>query len=201
VSAYRISWVDLTCIAEGVDDRFAFAAPSTAAASSATTRRGLGAFQSMGPERAQRWLSLWDPSSILPKARCVLWVTGRTFRLSHGLAAKSYFAEGTVHALRAPAHAARHGAAGENPRDSAFGITSREAGPERRRSRRSNASGGEFVASVPLRAWLRAELNYTADRAMQQRNGIDSRVVTPARCGESGNPVGIGVYYVYLYTT
>ena len=51
--------------------------PSTAAASSATTPPGWAEFKRLGPEKAGRWLSWWDPSVYLRQAQMpMLWVTG-----------------------------------------------------------------------------------------------------------------------------
>lgn len=73
-----ISWGGyLTCIAAGLDPRFRFAAPVYGCGFLGENSTWLPQFQSLGAERAARWLSLWDPSRYLPAARMpMLWVTG-----------------------------------------------------------------------------------------------------------------------------
>lgn len=73
-----ISWGGyLTCIVAGVDQRFQFAAPVYGCGFLGENSAWLPRFATLGPEKAQRWLELWDPSQYLPKARMpMLWVNG-----------------------------------------------------------------------------------------------------------------------------
>jgi dienelactone hydrolase len=73
-----ISWGGyLTAIVAGVDPRFRFAAPVYGCGFLGEDSAWLKEFEKMGPERARKWLSLWDPSRYLPASRMpMLWVTG-----------------------------------------------------------------------------------------------------------------------------
>ena len=93
-----ISWGGyLTSIVAGVDHRFRFAAPVYGCGFLGEDSAWLKDFEKLGPERAKRWLSLWDPSVYLPAAKLpMLWVTGtndfaypfpslqKSYRLPHG---------------------------------------------------------------------------------------------------------------------
>ena len=73
-----ISWGGyLTCIAAGLDERFRFAAPVYGCGFLGDNSAWLGDFKKAGPEKAGRWLGLWDPAVYLPAAKMpMLWVTG-----------------------------------------------------------------------------------------------------------------------------
>lgn len=73
-----VSWGGyLTCIAAGVDARFAFAAPVYGCGFLGENSCWLGEFEKMGPDRAAKWLSLWDPSVHVRHARMpLLWAHG-----------------------------------------------------------------------------------------------------------------------------
>lgn len=73
-----ISWGGyLTCIVAGVDPRFRFAAPVYGCGFLGENSTWAEALRRMPPERAARWLGLWDPSVYLVNATMpMLWVTG-----------------------------------------------------------------------------------------------------------------------------
>jgi len=73
-----ISWGGyLTSIVAGIDSRFRFAAPVYGCGFLGEDSAWLKDFAKLGPERAARWLSLWDPSRYLGRARMpMLWVNG-----------------------------------------------------------------------------------------------------------------------------
>jgi cephalosporin-C deacetylase-like acetyl esterase len=73
-----ISWGGyLTCLAAALDPRFNFAAPVYGCGFLGDNSGWLETFEKMGPEKARRWLSLWDPSVYLPRVQApMLWVTG-----------------------------------------------------------------------------------------------------------------------------
>lgn len=73
-----ISWGGyLTSIVGSVDQRFRFAAPVYGCGFLGEDSAWLPNFEKMGKEKAQKWLSLWDPSVYLPRARApFLWVNG-----------------------------------------------------------------------------------------------------------------------------
>ncbi|MBL8294777.1 MAG: acetylxylan esterase [Bryobacterales bacterium] len=73
-----ISWGGyLTDIVSGVDPRFRFAAPVYGCGYLGEDSAWLKQFAQMGPDRAAKWLKLWDPSEYLPRSKVpMLWVTG-----------------------------------------------------------------------------------------------------------------------------
>jgi len=72
-----ISWGGyLTCIAAGVDERFKFAIPVYGCGFLMETSFA-EILNSMGKERKEKWLKLWDPSNYLPDANIpMLWING-----------------------------------------------------------------------------------------------------------------------------
>lgn len=73
-----ISWGGyLTSIVSGLDARFRFAAPVYGCGFLGEDSAWLKDFEKLGPARAQRWLSLWDPSQYIGGSRMpMLWVNG-----------------------------------------------------------------------------------------------------------------------------
>ena len=73
-----ISWGGyLTSIVAGVDARFRFAAPVYGCGFLGEDSAWLKDFANLGPQRAQRWLNLWDPSQYLGRSKMpMLWVNG-----------------------------------------------------------------------------------------------------------------------------
>ncbi|MBQ7257879.1 MAG: acetylxylan esterase [Abditibacteriota bacterium] len=78
-----ISWGGyLTCIASSVDHRFVFANPiygcgNLELGSAWTEEKCQGGFATVGPEKAKKWLSMWDPSHFLCKrTKPIHWIVG-----------------------------------------------------------------------------------------------------------------------------
>jgi dienelactone hydrolase len=73
-----ISWGGyLVAIVAGLDPRFRFAAPVYGCGFLGDDSSWLPEFAKMGPEKAHKWLGLWDPSVYLPRAHMpMLWVDG-----------------------------------------------------------------------------------------------------------------------------
>jgi dienelactone hydrolase len=73
-----ISWGGyLVSIVAGVDPRFRFVAPVYGCGFLGDDSVWLPDFAKMGPEKARKWLELWDPSGYLPRAHMpMLWVDG-----------------------------------------------------------------------------------------------------------------------------
>jgi dienelactone hydrolase len=73
-----ISWGGyLTCISAGLDERYKLAVPVYGCGFLGENSAWLADFKKMGEARAARWLSMWDPSVYLPRAKMpMLWVTG-----------------------------------------------------------------------------------------------------------------------------
>ena len=114
-----ISWGGyLTCIVSGVDSRFRFAVPVYGCGFLGENSAWLTNFETMGSEKAARWLAWWDPSVYLPHSRMpMLWVTGTNdFAYPMDSLQKSYRlpqAERTLAIRVRMPHG--HGAAGEKP--------------------------------------------------------------------------------------
>lgn len=73
-----ISWGGyLTSIVSGLDARFRFAAPVYGCGFLGEDSAWLKDFEKLGAARAERWLSLWDPSQYIGASRIpMLWVNG-----------------------------------------------------------------------------------------------------------------------------
>ena len=73
-----ISWGGyLTSIVSGLDPRFRFAAPVYGCGFLGEDSAWLKDFEKLGPARAERWRSLWDPSQYIGGSRIpMLWVNG-----------------------------------------------------------------------------------------------------------------------------
>jgi cephalosporin-C deacetylase-like acetyl esterase len=78
VGVTGISWGGyLTSMVAGLDARFRFAAPVYGCGYLGEDSAWLKNFAELGPQRAERWLSLWDPSQYVGRARMpMLWVNG-----------------------------------------------------------------------------------------------------------------------------
>jgi hypothetical protein len=73
-----ISWGGyLTSIVASLDDRFRFGIPIYGCGFLGYDSAWLKDFAKLGPERAKKWLTLWDPSSYLPLGRRpMFWING-----------------------------------------------------------------------------------------------------------------------------
>ena len=205
-----ISWGGyLTCIAASIDDRFAFAVPVYGCGFLGDNSTWLGAFASMGDERAKKWLGLWDPSAYLGQARMpFLWVTGSNdFAYPMDSLKKSYRSLKVPYTLcvrlRMP-HG--HGAAGENPQEiHAFADRFAKRGAELPQVTEVARAGRQVTVRFNPhgRAVARAELNYTRDGgAWKERKWEALPAEANASSGEvkAEIPAGATVYYVNLLT-
>jgi dienelactone hydrolase len=169
-----ISWGGyLVSIVAGLDHRFKFVAPVYGCGFLGDDSVWLPDFQKMGPERARRWLALWDPSVYLPHARApMLWVDGsndfaypmdslqRSYRLPKGPRILSL-------RLRMP-----HGhIEGANPKEiQAMADAVLRKGIPLARITRSGRRGRDVWATFKSKApIIKAELNYTADTGPWQK--------------------------------
>jgi len=114
-----ISWGGyLTSIVAGVDPRFRFAVPVYGCGFLGENSAWLKNFETLGGEKAARWLAWWDPSVYLPHSNMpMLWVTGTNdFAYPLDSLQKSYRlpqAQRTLAIRVRMPHG--HGAAGEKP--------------------------------------------------------------------------------------
>ena len=164
-----ISWGGyLTCITAGIDPRFQFAAPVYGCGFLGENSKWLDIFKNMGPEKAEKWLQLWDPSVYLPQMqKPMLWVTGTTDQAyPMDSLQKSYRRSKGPHTLCVRVGMIHgHGGHGENPEEIhalANGILQGERNLAQITT--SGREGGNawitYESQIPI---LKAELNYTTD--------------------------------------
>jgi dienelactone hydrolase len=164
-----VSWGGyLTCIAAGLDQRFAFAAPVYGCGFLTENSTWLGEFEKMKPGGEERWRRLWDPLNYLPQVECpMLWVNGTNdFAFPMDSWQKSYrLPEGsrTLSLRMRMAHG--HGGAGENPPEihAVAEALFRGGNPLAQITHCSLESGvlaANFESKEPI---TKAELSYTND--------------------------------------
>ena len=114
-----VSWGGyLTCIAAGIDRRFALAAPVYGCGFLTENSTWLGEFEKMKPGGAECWRRLWDPLNYLPQVKCpMLWVNGTNdFAFPMDSWQKSYrLPEGSRTLSLRVRMEHGHGGPGENP--------------------------------------------------------------------------------------
>lgn len=202
-----ISWGGyLTCIAAGVDARFRFAAPVYGCGFLGDNSAWLHVFENMGPEKAGRWLALWDPSVYLPHAKMpMLWVNGTNdFAYPMDSWQKSYrLPEGPrtlALRLRMP-HG--HGGAGEKPEEiHAFAEHLFNGAPPLPRivsqSRTEATLSIRYRSETPISG---AELLYTKDGGVWKDRAWESAPATlntKKRSASARVPAGTTVAYLNL---
>ncbi|MBM3794131.1 MAG: dipeptidyl aminopeptidase [Acidobacteria bacterium] len=201
-----ISWGGyLTSIVAGLDTRFQFAAPVYGCGFLGEDSAWLKNFAQLGPKRARRWLSLWDPSVYLSRAKLpMLWVNGtndsayppgswqKSHRLTRGkktLAVR----------VRMP-HGHPQGALPEEIHAYANSILMR--GARAPKITRSATREGKFeVRFAGGPAVTKVELNYTRDAGRWQDRKWES---TPAELAggkraSAAVPAGATAYYLNLF--
>ena len=203
-----VSWGGyLTCIAAGNDDRFSLAAPVYGCGFLRDNSTWLEQFKKLGPARAERWASLWDPSVYLPDVRCpMLWVNGTNdFAYPMDSWQKSYRLPSTPRTLslrlRMP-HG--HQGPGENPVEiHAFAQSIFSQGAPLPAITSQSMQGRllrvEFASSTPI---VRAELNYTTDTGLWvERNWQTLAAEIPAgkNVAEADVPEQAAVAYLNLF--
>jgi dienelactone hydrolase len=202
-----LSWGGyLTCIVAGVDPRFRFAVPVYGCGFLGDDSAWLGQFKQLGPEKAGRWLSWWDPSVYLRGAKMpMLWVTGtndfaypmdslqRSYRLPTGprtLCLRVKMPHG-------------HGGAGENPAEihALADALLRGGTPLLKitgQGRQGKEAWATYAAASPLE---RAELTFTCDSGVwQQREWKTAAAQIDASHHRvtAQLPVGVTTYYFNL---
>jgi len=202
-----ISWGGyLTCIVAGVDPRFRFAAPVYGCGFLGDNSTWLNEFKKMGPEKAAKWLKLWDPSVYLPLARMpMLWVDGSNdFAYPMDSVQKSYRLPDAPRTLctrvRMP-HG--HGGPGENPAEIfAFADSLFNKGVPLAKITGQGREGLNAFATFTNQAPIsRAELNYTTDSGPWQERKwqtIPAALDLQARKISGVLPPATTVYYFNL---
>ncbi len=202
-----VSWGGyLTCIVAGVDNRFKFAAPVYGCGFLGEDSVWLPDFQRMGPEKAAKWLGLWDPSVYLAKARMpMLWVDGTNdFAYPPDSLQKSYRLPTGARTLCMRVRMAHsHGGPGENPEEiHAMADALLRGQPSLARITKSGREGttvwATYTSSTPIAG---AELNYTTDSGEWQKRNWQTLPATldAAQARISADlPAGVTAYYLNL---
>ncbi len=200
-----ISWGGyLTCITSGVDSRFQCAVPVYGCGYLGENSVWLPEFKKMGPEKAAKWLKLWDPSRYLQNAKMpMLWVDGTNdFAYPPDSLQKSYrqpLGPRTLAVGVPMPHA--HGGAGENPKEIHVFADSIFNGGKHlpklgQQGREGNTAWTQFEADLPVE---KAELNYTKDSGKwQQRKWETTAATLAAGKASAAIPNGAMVYYFNL---
>ena len=200
-----ISWGGyLTCIAASVDGRFKLAVPVYGCGFLGENSTWLGTFAKMGPEKAEKWLKLWDPSVHLKNAKMpMLWVTGTNdFAYPMDSLRKSYHLPSGPRTLAIRVRMPHgHGGAGENPAEiHAFADAILKQGKPMVRiteqGERGNLAFVKFSAEIPV---ARAELNFTRDTGKWQDRKWET-IAAEVKDGEASAqiPAGASVFYLNL---
>lgn len=198
-----ISWGGyLTSIVAGVDQRFRFAAPVYGCGFLGEDSAWLKEFEKLGPERAKRWLSLWDPSVYLPAAkRPMLWVTGTNdFAYPFSSLQKSYRLPSGKRTLAIRVrmnHSHPDGATPEEIHVFAQAI-SRNAIPLTRLAKQTPNSA-EYRSTPPI---TKAELNYTKDTGRWQDRKWEiapAQLDTKSKKASAMVPEGATAWYLNLF--
>ncbi|MCC6536908.1 MAG: acetylxylan esterase [Bryobacterales bacterium] len=197
-----ISWGGyLTSIVAGLDTRFRFAAPVYGCGFLGEDSAWLKNFEKLGPERARRWLSLWDPSVYLGRAKLpMLWVNGTNdFAYPPGSWQKSHQLTRGLKTLavrvRMP-HGHPQGALPEEIHAYADAILAGGAKPVRitRQGMRGTRFEVRFAGAV-----AKAEFNYTRDSGRWQDRKWDTAPAGLAgRRAVAEVPGGVTAYYLNL---
>ncbi|MBN8218305.1 MAG: prolyl oligopeptidase family serine peptidase [Spirochaetes bacterium] len=164
-----VSWGGyLTCLAAGVDPRFAFAAPVFGCGflGHASSTLGWQVKAEQSRERLEKWLELWDPSRYLPAADMpFLWVNGTNdFAFPMSSLQKSYrLTKGRRDLAIRVRMPHGHGGAGEKPPEIlAMAESLFRGGAPLPTFTGQGAAGGEVWAEVASpRPLERAEFNFT----------------------------------------
>jgi len=163
-----ISWGGyLTSIVSSLDPRFRFAAPVYGCGFLGEDSAWLKQFASLGPQRAARWLELWDPSVYLPRNRIpMLWVTGTNDNAyPMGSHQKSYRLPTGPRSLAIRVRMPHNHRDGAHPKEifaMADALLNHRAALPRilKQEIREGQVSAEFRAATPI---AKAELNYTRD--------------------------------------
>ena len=203
VGVTGISWGGyLTCIVSGVDSRFRFAVPVYGCGFLGEDSGWVKDFKRIGPEKAEKWLTLWDPSVYLPNAKmAMLWVSGTNdSAYPLGSLRKSYdLPKGPrtlTLRLRMP-HSHPDGALPEEI--AAFADAILKRGVPLPRVVNTSAEMVEFKSARPV---VKAELNFTKDEGPWPGRKWESILAQIDRKGHRAStqpPVGATTWYFNLF--
>lgn len=201
-----ISWGGyLTCIVAGVDPRFKLAVPVYGCGFT-NEHTFAASVNRLGPQRSERWMRWWDPSTYLPEAAMPLcWVTGTNdFAYTFNALQKSYRLPTGPRTLcirqRMP-HG--HGDAGEGPQEIfVFADSILRDGVALPRLTGQGREGTHVWATFDGPARIaKAELNITRDVGKwpdRKWEALPAQIVAPGRI-EATLPEGVTVYYLNVF--
>jgi dienelactone hydrolase len=203
VGVTGISWGGyLTDIAAGLDSRFRFAAPVFGCGCLGEDSAWLSNFEKLGPERAKKWLSLWDPSVYLAGAKMpMLWVTGTNdFAYPFPSLQKSYRLPGGERTLCIRVRMRHNHPDGASPVEiAAFADSILRRGVPLAHIVKSTPDSVEYRSKAPI---VKAELNYTKDRGRWQDRkweSVPARLDTKVRKAAAEVPAEATAWYINLF--
>lgn len=164
-----ISWGGyLTCIAAGLDNRFAYAVPVYGCGFLHEDSSFAGNIANIGAEKAASWIANFEPSVYLPQAEMpILWVTGTNdFAFPLSKVQKSYRLPGGPRTLAIRVRMPHgHGGAGENPEEirafaDSFSFDKAPLPQITAQGRMEDTIWATYESQTTI---VSAELNYTTD--------------------------------------
>ena len=205
-----ISWGGyLTCIAAGIDQRFAFAAPVYGCGFLRENSTWLGEFEKMQSGSAERWGLLWDPLVYLPQVKCpMLWVNGTNdFAFPMDSWQKSYrLPEGSRTLSLRVRMEHGHGGPGENPPEiHTLAEALFRGGSPLAKITRCTLESGVLTANFESRESITsAELCYTTDTCSwvdRHWQTLPAELDVPNRMASARLPAAATVCYLNLFDT
>lgn len=204
VGVTGVSWGGyLTCITAAIDNRFRFAVPVYGCGFLGENSAWLDQFTKMGPEKAGRWLAMWDPSVYLPRVSMpMLWVTGTNdFAYPMDSLRKSYRLPTSSRTLCIRVNMAHgHGPVSEAPEEiHAFANAVLDGAAPLPHITAAGRDGRNVSLTYESDTSIRAiELNYTADTGPWQEREwktIPATINTTTRRATAQLPDDATVYY------
>lgn len=201
-----ISWGGyMTCLVAGVDSRYKCSVPVYGCGYLGDNSVWLPSFESLGSNKAEKWLKAWDPSVYLPDATApMLWVNGTNdFAYPMDSWQRSSRLPKSTRTLCLRINMPHgHGAAGENPEEIHVFMNSILRGSEPLAVIHEVKSDGQrksvrFSSSVGIK---KAELCYTMDSGpWQKRNWIAVPAIIDQSVAYADLPTGATVWYFNLF--
>ena len=198
-----ISWGGyLTSIVSGVDPRFRFAAPVYGCGFLGEDSAWLKNFAQLGPTRAAKWLSLWDPSVYLLESKVpMLWVTGTNdFAYPFPSLQKSYRLPKGKRTLAIRVRMKHSHPDGAVPEEiAAFADAMLRKAEPLPQITKSTSDTVQFRANTPI---IRAELNYTTNSGRwQDRNweSVPASIDASSKTAKAAVPSGATAWYFNLF--
>jgi dienelactone hydrolase len=202
-----ISWGGyLTCIAAGIDQRFAFAAPVYGCGFLTEIPSWREALDGTGPGNAKRWGRLWDPSVYLPQVKCpMLWVNGTNdFAFPMDSWQKSYRLPESSRTLSLRVRMGHAHPPGENaPEIHAQADALFRGGNPLARITKCSREGRDIRASFESREPItKAELNFTTDTGHwldRHWQTLPADLDVPGGLATAKLPAAVTVCYLNLF--